>query len=188
MGGLDSRYMISKLKPKEFNVRSLTTIATPHRGSTVEDYFVERVNHNMDLISRISPSLRRSHIILGAFGQLTRKYLQERFNPEVPDVEHVRYFSYGAMIQPSVFSIFRGYHRLLEEQEGPNDGLVSVSSSKWGGDVGYKGTLVGVSHLDLINWTNRLEWLIGELVGNKRKFNAIAFYLDIADMLAKEGL
>src|SRR5712664_3142960 len=77
------------------------------------------------------------------------------------------------MIQPSVFSIFRGFHRLLEEQEGPNDGLVSVSSSKWGGDVGYKGTLVGVSHLDLINWTNRLEWLIGELVGNKRKWDAL---------------
>lgn len=63
-----------------------------------------------------------------------------------------------------------------------------------------------MSHLDLINWTNRLKWVAGELMGNPRKFNAIAFYLDIAgmvvhgdlmsnanilgiaDMLAKEGL
>lgn len=30
--GLDSRYMISRLQPQKFNVLSLTTIATPHRG------------------------------------------------------------------------------------------------------------------------------------------------------------
>merc|ERR1712093_742053 len=61
----------------------------------------------------------------------------------------------------------------------------SVESAKWGT---YKGTLVDVSHLDLINWTNRLRWMMWQLVGNERKFNAIAFYLDIADMLSKEGL
>jgi triacylglycerol lipase len=57
-----------------------------------------------------------------------------------------------------------------------------VASSRWGGEAGYKGTLVGVSHLDLINWTNRLKWLAAEVTGNPRKFNAIAFYLDIAGM------
>jgi triacylglycerol lipase len=57
-----------------------------------------------------------------------------------------------------------------------------VASSLWGGEAGYKGTLVGVSHLDLINWTNRLKWLAAEVTGNPRKFNAIAFYLDIAGM------
>lgn len=41
---------------------------------------------------------------------------------------------------------------------------------------------MGVSHLDLINWTNRLKWLAAEVTGNPRKFNAIAFYLDIAGM------
>lgn len=61
--------------------------------------------------------------------------------------------------------------------EGPNDGLVSVESSRWGE---YKGTLDNVSHLDLINWTNRLRWYIWELTGGKRRnFNAIAFYLHI---------
>ena len=30
--GLDSRYMISRLKPPNVNVLSLTTIASPHRG------------------------------------------------------------------------------------------------------------------------------------------------------------
>jgi hypothetical protein len=43
----------------------------------------------------------------------------------------------------------------------------SVSSSQWGE---YKGTLIGVSHLDLINWTNRLKWWFWELTGSKRKY------------------
>lgn len=55
---------------------------------------------------------------------------------------------------------------------------------------------MGVSHLDLINWTNRIKWWLWELTGSKRKydlkhsrcirsmltiesFNAIALYLDI---------
>ena len=83
---------------------------------------------------------------------------------------HGRYFSYGASVEPSFFSIFRHSHRIIAQEEGPNDGLVSVASSKWGGDSGYKGTLLGVNHLDLINWTNRLKFYMGELIGNKRKF------------------
>jgi hypothetical protein len=64
-------------------------------------------------------------------------------------------------------------------EDAPNDGLVryahlslpqtselklmwpySVSSSQWGE---YMGTIEGVSHLDLINWTNRLKWWLREL-------------------------
>ena len=33
MSGLDSRYMISQLKPPNVKVLSLTSIATPHRGN-----------------------------------------------------------------------------------------------------------------------------------------------------------
>lgn len=80
-----------------------------------------------------------------------------------------RYFSYGAAMQPSFWSVFRLSHRLLEQVEGYNDGLVSVASSKWGGDQGYKGTLEGVSHLDLINWSNRLKWLAGKITGNRQR-------------------
>lgn len=96
-----------------------------------------------------------------------------------------RYFSYGASVEPNIWSVFRLSYKILAEAEGPNDGLVSVASSRWGGDQGYKGTLVGVSHLDLINWTNRLKWVAGEMMGYPRKFNAIALYLDIAGELTE---
>ncbi|CAG8891321.1 unnamed protein product [Penicillium nalgiovense] len=171
IAGLDSRYMISHMRPEKFKVLSLTTIASPHRA---------------DRLPQIYYALNRLSVETGAFSQLTRKYMTETFNP-IPQTWMI-YFSYGAAVEPSIWSAFRLSHRVLAEIEGPNDGLVSVSSSRWGGDAGYKGTLMGVSHLDLINWSNRLKWLVGEVTGNKRKFNAIAFYLDIADMLAKEGL
>ncbi|KAL2010944.1 hypothetical protein VTN00DRAFT_3662 [Thermoascus crustaceus] len=178
--------MISRLRPTGFKVLSLTTIATPHRGSSVADYVFDQIG--ADRLPQIYYAFDRLNINTGAFNQLTCKYMEEEFNPNTPDVEDVRYFSYGAAFQPSFWSVFHQPHRILEEKEGPNDGLVSVASSKWGGENSYKGTLIGVSHLDLINWSNRLKWLVSEITGKKRKFNAIAFYLDIADMLAKEGL
>lgn len=93
-----------------------------------------------------------------------RKWYIER--RRFADVLTTRYFSYGASVSPALWSAFYQSHGIIEQQEGPNDGLVSVASSKWGD---YKGTLVNVSHLDLINWTNRLRWLVWEMTGNKRK-------------------
>lgn len=182
MGGLDARYMISRLKPPNVKVLSLTTIASPHRGSAFADYIFDQIGP--ERLPKIYRALKALQIETGAFSQLKRDYMCEEFNPNTPDREGVKYFSYGAVFTPSIWSAFRQSHRILEEMEGPNDGLVSVTSCKWGT---YKGTLSNVNHLDLINWTNRLRWAVWEMVGNKREFNAIAFYLGIADMLAKEG-
>ncbi|KAL4801934.1 alpha/beta-hydrolase [Aspergillus unguis] len=186
MSGLDSRYMITHLKPKDFKVLSLTTIATPHRGSAVADYVLQQIGD--DRLAQLYYLLERIKIESGAFSQLTREYMEKTFNPSTPDLDDVRYFSYGAVMEQRLWSVFRMSHRLLQQIEGYNDGLVSVASSKWGGDKGYKGTLMNVSHLDLINWSNRFKWLAGEITGQRPNFNAVAFYLDIADMLAKEGL
>ncbi|KAL9576836.1 MAG: hypothetical protein Q9212_006780 [Teloschistes hypoglaucus] len=165
IAGLDSRYMISRLKPPNVKVMSLTTIASPHQGSAFADYVFERIGPTT--LPRIYNTLKTLNVQTGAFSQLTRRYMQEEFNPKTPDREGVRYFSYGASVSPAIWSAFRRSHRIVSEQEGPNDGLVSVASSKWGE---YKGTLVDVSHLDLINWTNRLRWLVWEMTGNKRKY------------------
>ncbi|KAL2171601.1 hypothetical protein VTG60DRAFT_2434 [Thermothelomyces hinnuleus] len=186
MGGLDARYMISQLQPASVNVKSLITVATPHHGSPFADYLIESIGPSYlprlyDLWQRTTgwePS---------AFSQLTTRYMVEEFNPKTPDNPTVRYFSYGAMVKhkPPLLSPFRHSHQVIEEREGPNDGLVSVESSKWGT---YKGTLLGVNHLDLINWSNRLRFTVQKWMGHPPSFNAVAFYLDIGDMLAKEGL
>ncbi|CAG8980564.1 hypothetical protein HYALB_00002562 [Hymenoscyphus albidus] len=183
MGGLDARYMISQLQPENVNVLSLTTIASPHRGSSFADFVIDEIGPAH--LPRIYDWCQRFGIGTGAFQQLTKRYMLEEFNPKTPDDTTVRYFSYGATADPGVLSPFRYSHGIVNTAEGPNDGLVSVESAMWGT---YKGTLVGVSHLDLINWTNRLQYWALKVVGVERKFNAIAFYLDIADMLAKEDL
>ena len=113
--------------------------------------------------------------------------MSKEFNPNTQDVPDVKYYSFGAAVQqaPPLLSPFRRSWSIVRDMEGDNDGLVSVSSSRWGD---YRGTLMGVSHLDLINWSNRLRWTLREWMGMKKTFNAVALYLDIADMLAKEGL
>ncbi|KAI7816906.1 Alpha/Beta hydrolase protein [Gamsiella multidivaricata] len=43
MGGLDCRYLISHIHDKNYDVQSLTTLSTPHRGSPVMDWFRDNV-------------------------------------------------------------------------------------------------------------------------------------------------
>jgi len=38
MGGLDSRYLISHLRPTDYAPLSLTSVSTPHRGSPFMDW------------------------------------------------------------------------------------------------------------------------------------------------------
>ncbi|KAI1438478.1 Alpha/Beta hydrolase protein [Xylaria sp. CBS 124048] len=183
MGGLDVRYLISHLRPADVAVRSLVTVASPHHGSSFADFLFEEIGQKR--LPEIYKLAERVGFETGAFEQLTTDYMTKDFNPRTPDDPDVRYFSYGAMIdRPPLFSPFRHSQRIISRVEGPNDGLVSVASSQWGS---YKGTLAGVSHLDLINWTNRWRWMIRSFMGRPPGFNAIAFYLAISDMLAKEG-
>jgi triacylglycerol lipase len=164
MGGLDARYMVSRLQPDNVEVLSLTTVASPHRGSSFADFCFEEIGEAR--VPKLYKAVEGVGFGTGAFMQLTRKYMQEEFNPKTPDAPGVKYFSYGAMMKPSLWSVFRISHKIIERLEGPNDGLVSVESSKWGT---YKGTLVDVSHLDLINWTNRMRWWLLKLGGSERK-------------------
>jgi triacylglycerol lipase len=155
MGGLDARYLISNLKPWDLEIKSLTTIGTPHRGSSFADFVFREIGE--DNVPRVYKLLSRLNLESGAFSQLTTKYMRETFNPANQDDPSVRYFSYGAQFNPSLWSVFRFSHEMIDVIEGANDGLVSVASSRWD-EAGYRGTLDGVSHLDLINWYVPAFW------------------------------
>ncbi len=73
---------------------------------------------------------------------------------------------------------------LILKSNNEADVFFSVSSSQWGH---YKGTLIGVSHLDLINWTNRMKWWFWELTGSKRK-SGFEYSLDSCAMLTSSQL
>jgi len=156
--------MLSQLKPPNVKVLSLTTIATPHRGSAFADYLFRWIG--IANVPKLYKALNYFGLETGAFEQLTVKYMNESFNPRTPDREDIAYYSYGATLRPRITSVFRASHTIVEGVEGPNDGLVSVRSAKWGT---YKGTLDDVSHLDMINWTNKLRWWIWELTGHRKQ-------------------
>ncbi|HEV3203447.1 MAG TPA: hypothetical protein VGY77_03645 [Gemmataceae bacterium] len=133
MGGLDARYMITHLGMAE-HVRSLTTISTPHRGSYMADWFVANYRQRVPLL-----------LALEAFGfnvdgfRDCRLDICRAFNANTPDMPAVKYFSFGAEVTPSRLTPFlRRAWNLLTPIEGPNDGLVSLSSARWGE---YLGTL-----------------------------------------------
>ncbi|GAA5962214.1 hypothetical protein JCM3765_003902 [Sporobolomyces pararoseus] len=184
MGGLDGRFLISRLQPTNFKVKSLTTISTPHRGSSFADYLLEDVLGT----SRV-PMLLSFFQTLGvpgggkAFDDLTTTKMA-RFNLETPDKPDVRYFSYGAEFSPSWSNVFRVPWNVVQEREGANDGLVSVESAKWGE---YQATLHNVNHLDLIGMVGKVRYGWASWIGSPIKFRPISFFCALAEKLADEG-
>jgi len=183
MGGLDCRYLTSHLTDRSFNVLSLTTIATPHRGSSFADHFLSTLGK--DRIPQLLSLLDLLPIGGGdgkAFEFLTLDNMR-KFNHDTPNVPGVKYFSWGATYDPGLIDTWKYSHSVILDKEGPNDGLVSVQSAKWGT---YLGTLNHVNHLDLVGWINTARYKWAEIMGNEIKFRPATFYLGIVDMLARE--
>ena len=190
MGGLDSRYLISKIPKKDqhYEVASLTTISTPHHGSEMADFVVNQFD-------KMKRKLNREEQLLPlCFYQLTTYYMKY-FNEVVPNDPTVKYFSYGCYFQPKWYNVLSLSWKVIHDATNgePNDGMVSVSSSCWGK---YKGTLKNMDHMDVINWRNKLRDDINRVLNakvakrpvvDKENIDILQFYLHITDNLAKEG-
>lgn len=132
MGGLDARWCISPGNSENIGDRvvSLSTIATPHRGSPVADLLVGRrlaASQFAALAAYLEPAL--------GIVDLTSEGLR-RFNARCPDHPQVRYFSYAGRGREGprrTCRLLRPCYWLVARREGPeNDGLVSVASARWG--------------------------------------------------------
>jgi triacylglycerol lipase len=145
MGGLDSRYMISRLGMAP-RVLSLTTVGTPHRGTSFADWGV----------GRLAPFLRPIFDFLDlpyqGFFDLTLANCAE-FNRRTPNSPSVRYFSVAGEIRLNWKSPeWQLTSRIVGRAEGPNDGIVSVVSASWGENCE---TWEG-DHMSLVNWPRKL--------------------------------
>ncbi|KAI9632469.1 Alpha/Beta hydrolase protein [Dioszegia hungarica] len=186
MGGLDCRYLVSEIKDRKFTPVSVTTVSTPHRGSPFADYLIDNVVGRERLPSLLSllETLRLPQSGDGsAFASLGTKAMKE-FNAQVVDNPDVQYYSWGASDDPGLLDTFKWPHGVILSKEGPNDGLVSVQSAKWGE---YRGTLLGVNHLDLVGWVNHVRYAIAGWTGKPITFKPATFYLEISDYLAEQG-
>jgi triacylglycerol lipase len=150
LGGLDARYMVSRLG-MERQVLSLTTIATPHRGSSFADWGIRR------FARLLVPVLRAIGLPYQAFYDLMTDSCR-RFNEDVPNVPEVRYYSVaGRCESPWVGPEWRFPWHVVSRAEGPNDGVVSVTSAAWGEST----DVWAGDHLNLVNWPNRRARRLG---------------------------
>jgi triacylglycerol lipase len=131
MGGLDARYMISRLGMDD-RVEALLTVCTPHRGSPFADWCVLHFEKRFGAY-RLLNSLG---VDVQAGNDLTTASCR-KFNEEVLDAPGVRYFSVsGARPWNLVPPFALPSWKIVQEAEGDNDGLVSVKSSTWGTHLG----------------------------------------------------
>ena len=172
MGGLDARYMITRLG-MERHVSALLTITTPHRGSPFADWCLRNLGRRLGWL-RIA---RMLGLDIDSMKDLTTESCR-RFNEEVPDSPNVRYFSISAArpllrVPPFAYAS----HKLISAAEGDNDGLVSVKSSTWG-------THLGTWPAD--HWHTINHRILPELTDPTG--DIIPFYLAALDQLESEGV
>lgn len=126
MGGLDARHMIVDLGMAD-RVASLTTIATPHHGTSFADVSLKGGDAFIDLVGRLG-------IALDGFRDLTTTACRE-FNERAEDSEAsnpVRFQVYSSFQEkPAVLPLLQHSWQIIHDREGANDGLVPVSSQEW---------------------------------------------------------
>jgi triacylglycerol lipase len=170
-GGLDARYLISRLGMAP-RVLSLTTLGTPHRGTTFADWGLRRFER------LLRPLLVLSGIPHQAFYDLTVEHCQA-FNEQTPDAPGVRYFSVAGQFRPTwLMPEWYLPSRIIERAEGPNDGAVSVESATWGEscEVWEHG-----DHMNLVNWPRR------RVPGVVPQRDRVSHYVALVRRLADEG-
>jgi triacylglycerol lipase len=168
MGGLDSRYLISRLGMAQ-RVLTLTTLGTPHRGTTFADWGLRR------LTRLLRPLFEFANVPYQAFFDLTVGHCAE-FNRQTPDAPNVRYFSVAGEFEPHWWTPeWQIPARILAAAEGPSDGVVSVASATWGEDC----THWDGDHLNLINWKH--DWTAA-----RRQKDRTEYYTALVRRLADE--
>lgn len=151
MGGLDSRHYLTHMGGAERAV-SLTTLATPHRGSSLADLTSE---HLIDPVLKLVGKIGR-RAWLEELARSTAAHHDLRptscaaFNARTPDAPGVAYFSWaGAPPGAALHGIMEIPAAVLAHLErGVNDGLVSIHSAHW---TGWRGT-VPADHISLVGW------------------------------------
>jgi triacylglycerol lipase len=160
MGGLDARYLVSELGCAD-RVRSITSIASPHRGSFLAD---------------LCTALPGVGNLLPAIPNLTLKAMAE-FNRKYPEGDRVVYLSIPAWTPfwkccPLMWPTWLP----LAIQGGKNDGQVTIESAEWGEVLEIKKS----DHVQLIGMRYGLNFFDRE--------NHLSVYGRITEALAERGL
>ena len=156
-GGLEARMAASSLGAGA-KIASITTVATPHRGSGTVDRLFRMPRGLFSLAAFAVDNWIR---VVGDkkpdFLEVCRGFTTEamaRFNRDNPDVPGIFYQSYACVMGHPFSDInLSTANFVVDRLEGPNDGLVTVTSASWGENchVLRSNGFRGISHLDAID-------------------------------------
>lgn len=180
MGGLDARHMIYNYK-MHGKVASLSTIATPHCGTSFADWGIKH-------LSFLIPWAKTVGLNIQGFKDLTRKSCR-MFNKRARNFERENSVLYqtltGTLPYDQVFPLFKFPYLIIYREEGTNDGLVSLKSAIWRDEFFIEKT--DADHLNQIGWWH--PW--GPSCDSTRKKfekRIQRFYIEIAEGLANKGM
>lgn len=187
-GTVYTRYAISNLGLADM-VASHTSIAGPHRGSAVADAVVGIIpdaweplaGNTIDFIYTLLFGDTNPDSLQNAY-DLTSTHMINNFNPNTPDISGIYYQSWTGIMKSKVRRnwYFGATWQILQENEGENDGLVSVNSAKWGTFRGVEEGAdwsAGVDHINIVGHPN----------GRTPGFDCDQFYIDIVSELKDMG-
>ena len=184
-GGLDCRYAISCCGADQY-IASLTTVNTPHRGCLFADYLLKKIPESVknSIAGTYNATLRRLGDSNPDFMSSVYDLTDERckaFNESVKDSPSVYYQSIGSRLNRATngqFPLNFTYH-IAKHYDGPNDGLVSESSFRWGANYTFLTTegRRGISHGDVIDLNRE----------NIKGFDVREFYVQLVSGLRQKG-
>ena len=185
-GGLDCRYAIAHLGMGEY-VASLTTVNTPHRGCLFADYLLENISQDVqNRVAKVyNTTLKKlgdpNPDFLAAVYDLTDSACRQR-DEEMGVPEGILCQSVGSLLgkaRGGRFPMNFTYH-LAKVFDGPNDGLVSENSFRWG------------SHYELVKPTDKRGISHGDIIDLNREnidgFDVREYYVKLVNALKEQGL
>ena len=138
MGGLDVRFLLARnLRGLANRIATLSTIATPHRGSPVADLLVGPAPSGPQRLvyEIVRDTMSRQGYAVGGLANLTTG-AAVAFNQQYADVAGVTYLAYAGC-GPRSYALRAGSWVIERAASTPderqNDGLVSVASAQWPG-------------------------------------------------------
>ena len=144
MGGLDCRHMISASRWPARVVADDSRYAAPRQ---------RLCRLGREAIRAVG--LSRVRVLRPALSSLQRPYHArcKVFNTETPNAPGVRYFSVAGRYQTDWLTPeWQLPAGIISRIEGPNDGLVSVASARWGEIC----DIWDSDHMNLVNWSHPL--------------------------------
>lgn len=139
----------------ENRIASLTTIGTPHLGSSFADRGVKKSGWLIHAAGYLGLDIR-------GVRALTRESCR-KFNRATKAFEEKNGVLYqtiaGAQPIERIFVLFRPSFKIIWNEEGENDRLVSVKSAAWKDDYFIK--KIDADHLNQIGWWDRAETKAG---------------------------